>query len=1810
MTPHYATFALALVSNLAIVAKAEGQVRPPADPVVQVARDLQTDLTELLRQAAALTDVAAAAVQPVQLHALTAAIDRVRADDLLLGSVHEQVEQRLKLAGASIAMQRQQATASAVRTRLDGLGRLFDEVTAAAGPPFDAVGFRAALDALVVVLQEAVATPDRAPLGASLPYRSLDLAVTAPETGPPVVPAYLDPQPRPPQPQDSAASPDVPLDDAIVAQARALRRSPIDIYQFVANEVAIEFYHGAMKGARATLRERSGNAVDQASLLIALMRASGVPARYVRGVIELPASQMFAWTGVSTTRRATELLTQAGIPHRPIRQGGAITAYQIEHTWAEVSVAYANYRGAPLDPRARSWIPLDPSIKSYQFAAGLDVLSSIGFSAGELVPAYLSAPQAATPLEFYKKTITDYLALNRPATAFEQAIARWTLQPVSPGLLPSTLPYRVIAITSETATLPDALRHHVRFVAQGDDGVSFDVRLAASDLVGQRVTLSYIPATVDDQTVVDAFLTLDNTPAYLVKLRPVLKLGGVVRAAGEVPIQMGALHDFTVEMQAPSASVPIVNALVAGGYYAVGLGSSRFTWQAPPVAAPDDTERPAADLLFGLAATYMTRWNEAEDTVAHILGAAMVRPMLSEVIVGNVYNRTLLFGAPQAIDWRGVFVDADLRIAEPVAIGNDDGARTEVLALSALAGSMLESEVLETNLQVDSVSAAKLIQLARASGITVDEINTGNVTTALAALSTTDVVKAHIADLVNQGLNVTVPRTELNVNQWSGIGYIARDPLTAAAGYFISGTLAGGMTSLTPEQWVQQQYVNELGHPYAGPANPDPLAAANITKISSTDKQNAVAGNILAAPLAVWVRDAAGKPVQSADVTFSVQTTTSGSGNPEFPGGNQHIIVQTDALGIARADLRVGKRTGDFPFYVKLNPSDQHATQVGQIIVHAVVNGSQGALPLDAPFQLFTHPDVPHHITKVLGDHNFGHPSTFAGTLQVRVEDQYDNPISNVPVDFSVGPAVLNPPLVGSLPAAARNMVLYPFDPPCEIAPGVRLQSPVLGDCNGQPSVTGVRTSVFGAFVETILGDTVATLFTVNVTAPGVPLKWFSLVSTGSRFYGARTFLQPALAMSLVQLRNDRDGNLNAAKVGTAFARPLGVVVYLLEDNYELEPLSTPCPQPQDPCFKLVSTETTRVRAIDVQRAGAITYRQAFPLLDITKDKAAETAQVTFTPVAGGGTVDPSTVASPGPANPGNGQYYSRLTVGPSAALNTVEVAAQASVWVPCFDLHSGAVEPKLLQNFSAGQRFTNFQDCAPAGRAPAASGPPAKLTHEVFGVKATMQAMPKPVVPMNRNGGTAVDVPLRYTIEPPEYAAQLAQVDLYEIDAATSQEQWIGAFNGLERSGNGFAPMFQGTGVDATKHHTMRLVLNRGSDAEVKGDSIPTAVFAHARIGEIRSNQIPNARANFLPGGSGRDCNASACKPYLVVGARSDGRLRILADVEAIGPSGLMVAGLRKKASFTSDSAPASAVSFTTGTDLFRILSTDRPEDYIVVAGADVNRDGLLSDDEVLDKSWHITGRYVIGISQSAYNAAKDDFTILANTLGLGVLDARSVLLAFNGGAAPNDSTTHTDTITFNSPYLQHNTGANWDANGNATIKRYRYGPASGFANHVYDSAHFAERVVADTLTRNADAILTALGQTSASSVTVPFPVVAELNFPQTDSQNLFAAFGGAHFEGDITVTVARTFFCATVSSVRVTGQVTDLYDWDMDVTGAWFLDTWGAALQAGYPTLGTAGAIFWNQIDLNGPLVDFTFDFFPPNRGTAALCSQVKLP
>lgn len=72
-------------------------------------------------------------------------------------------------------------------------------------------------------------------------------------------------------------------------------------------------------------------------------------------------------------------------------------------------------------------------------------------------------------------------------------------------------------------------------------------------------------------------------------------------------------------------------------------------------------------------------------------------------------------------------------------------------------------------------------------------IKQSNINTILPQLQVDDNVKAAIQNAVNAGKEVTVSKTNITLNGWTGCGYIITNPDTGAGAYMISGGLSGGL---------------------------------------------------------------------------------------------------------------------------------------------------------------------------------------------------------------------------------------------------------------------------------------------------------------------------------------------------------------------------------------------------------------------------------------------------------------------------------------------------------------------------------------------------------------------------------------------------------------------------------------------------------------------------------------------------------------------------------------------------------------------------------------------------------------------------------------------------------------------------------------------------------------------------------------------------------------------------------------------------------------------------------------------------------
>jgi len=257
---------------------------------------------------------------------------------------------------------------------------------------------------------------------------------------------------------------DVKFTPEIIELARELQYSPAAIFAYVTNNIRYENYYGSLKGSQATLISGAGNETDQSSLLIALLRASRIPARYIKGRIRFKNSDQRAldWLGVKSNAAARAKLKTGG--HQGVWAN--TTTLAVEHVWVETCVPYGNYRGSAFDNTGHRWIPLDPSFKNIEYQDGIKINLDFDYE------TYLSTRNQDLPTEFYDDQVRDHiksLAPNYSNNSIDDVPYVGNIIPKKVDVLPASLPYDVIeflpwglSTSAETSVLPAEHRLSMR----------------------------------------------------------------------------------------------------------------------------------------------------------------------------------------------------------------------------------------------------------------------------------------------------------------------------------------------------------------------------------------------------------------------------------------------------------------------------------------------------------------------------------------------------------------------------------------------------------------------------------------------------------------------------------------------------------------------------------------------------------------------------------------------------------------------------------------------------------------------------------------------------------------------------------------------------------------------------------------------------------------------------------------------------------------------------------------------------------------------------------------------------------------------------------------------------------------------------------------------------------------------------------------------------------------------------------------------------------------------------------------------------
>ncbi|HET7630310.1 MAG TPA: transglutaminase-like domain-containing protein, partial [Candidatus Saccharimonadales bacterium] len=603
---------------------------------------------------------------------------------------------------------------------------------------------------------------------------------------------------------------------------------------------------GSIQGADQTLRTLRGNDFDTASLLIALLRASNIPARYVYGTVKMPIDKVMNWIGgVSNPQAALQLLGQGGIPNTGLTQGGVITAVRLEHVWVEAWVDFYPSRGAR-NLKGDAWVPLDASFKQYIYKAGMNIQQQVPFdtqaftqhltetatinrdegSIRGMDPAYIQN-QLAT----YQQQVKDFIDNQNPDATVGDVLGAKTIISLSVPTLAAGLPYSLVAVGDRWATLPDNLRWKFTFELEDDYGnpvVSYTA--AAPVLAGKDFSLSFKPATdADAQTIASYFPHVPDggtigpsqlppsLPGYLIHLMPEISVDGQ-SVASQGSFELGSGLRAQEGYWSPRDGWQIkTNELIVGEYQAIGLdlqgipqerlaalkaqlADTQAKLESGDVSALTGHNLTGAILQAGVLAYFAI--NNAQDILAARSNSMVQYPEPSFGTFKTTVQTTYNFGIPQSVGILGVTMDIDWYKTSSVSKdASSEKKRTYYLTigprLSAFEHIVPEQLFSTADQPVEGISAVKALAIAATQGQKIYRVSQTNLTTALPQLTISQDIKDEIQNAVNAGQEVTVSRGPISYAGWHGTGYIIQDPQTGAGAYKINGGANGSATNKT-----------------------------------------------------------------------------------------------------------------------------------------------------------------------------------------------------------------------------------------------------------------------------------------------------------------------------------------------------------------------------------------------------------------------------------------------------------------------------------------------------------------------------------------------------------------------------------------------------------------------------------------------------------------------------------------------------------------------------------------------------------------------------------------------------------------------------------------------------------------------------------------------------------------------------------------------------------------------------------------------------------------------------------------------------
>jgi len=571
----------------------------------------------------------------------------------------------------------------------------------------------------------------------------------------------------PPACDPAGSSP--PATPEIMELARALRHDPKLIYEYVHDHVDYVPYYGSLKGATLTYLDGSGNDADQASLMVALLRASGFPARFVFGTMTLPGDGVAAWLGTDPSGDVLgKVLPSGGIPIRGgfVDGQGNVISLDVDRVWVEAAIDGVDY-------------VFDPAFKTYTETAKIDLSTAMDYDRLQLVAAAttgatvgtdfiqnLDEGGVATKLDQYTTNLVATIRADHPNASVAEIIGGFDIVPTGIVGYSTALPFATQSVGT-CQEIPASETHTLQIVVAGLT-YTFDL----PELAGRRLTLTFTGA--------------DHHPE--------LRLDGALVASGAATI-VGQTYPLTVSVDHPY-DPSTVNAdqtvdtykVKSGATYAIAynFGSTSDTLvrqaqrrleEALAQGLPDTSEAVLGETLHIMGAT----WMRETELAGHLLSR------LAETVV--IPHHKVGVMAQEA----GYYIDVRNAFAGIISRHNMEADRSAHFYAASLISSAFEHGTLEQLMGSSNpaVSTMKLFQIANGAGHKIffaDSANYGSIRPQL--LNYSGATLDYLQDQVNAGRTLILPRDGLlGLEQWQGHGYTLRSEEVTPQGTRLSLSL-------------------------------------------------------------------------------------------------------------------------------------------------------------------------------------------------------------------------------------------------------------------------------------------------------------------------------------------------------------------------------------------------------------------------------------------------------------------------------------------------------------------------------------------------------------------------------------------------------------------------------------------------------------------------------------------------------------------------------------------------------------------------------------------------------------------------------------------------------------------------------------------------------------------------------------------------------------------------------------------------------------------------------------------------------------